>query len=152
MHTASGLAFSVLIALLLYPLRNLPIFNLFFLILLGFTIISAIYWIRKENIDISEEGIEYEGPDVAFRTKWENIEKISSGWYFPIKTEGMVVDKSQIRATKMAIGTIKRFPLWVFSQDAFIPLSCFSENWRDSEIGQQIKQHAPHLFEKEISA
>jgi hypothetical protein len=33
----------------------------------------------------------------------------------------------------------------------FIPLSPFDKNWRDSELGQQIKQYAPHLFEKEKS-
>ena len=151
LHTASGFALSVLIALLLHSLWNLPIVNLFLLILLGFTIISAIYWIRKENIAISEEGIEYQGPDVAFKTKWEHIEKISSGSYFPIKIEGMIVDKSSIKVAKMAFGTIKRFPSWGFSQRVFIPLSCFSEDWRDSELGQQIKQYAPHLFEKEKS-
>ncbi|RPI67882.1 MAG: hypothetical protein EHM38_09190 [Geobacteraceae bacterium] len=147
-----GLGLSALIAIFFFPIWKIPVFNLFPLILLSFTIISAIYWIRKENIAISEEGMEYEGPDVAFRTKWESIEKISSGWYFPIKTEGLIVDKSSIRVTKMAIGTVKRFPLWISSQKVFIPLSCFSNNWRDSEIGQQIKQYAPQLFEKEKSA
>jgi hypothetical protein len=149
LHTASGLVLSMLTALLLYSMWKLPVLNLFLLVLLGFTIISAVYWIRKENIVISSEGIEYDGPDVAFGTKWKNIEKISSGWYFPIKPEGLIVDKSSIRTTKMAIGTVKRFPLWIFSRKVFIPLSCFSNNWRDSELGQQIKQYAPHLFEKE---
>jgi len=150
-HTASGLILSMLIALFLYSTWNLPILNLFLLVLLGFTIVSSIYWIRKENIAISREGIEYEGPDVAFGIKWENIEKVSTGWYFPVKPEGLVVDKSSIRVTKMTIGTVKRFPLWASSQEVFIPLSCFSDNWRDSELGQQIKQYAPHLFEKEKS-
>src|SRR5215203_1949531 len=92
LHTASGLVLSLLIALFLYSVWRLPIINLFLLILLAFTIISAVYWIRKENIAISKAGIEYEGPDIAFITKWENIEKISSGWHFPIKTEGLIVD------------------------------------------------------------
>jgi hypothetical protein len=152
LHFGIGLALSILVAISLYLMRNVPIFNIFLFALLAFMIFSATYWTMNENITISEEEIEYQGPDIAFRTKWENIEKISSGWYFPIRIEGMIVDKSSIKVTKMAISIVKRFPLWGFSQKVFIPLSCFSDNWRNSEFGQQIKQYVPQLFEKEKSA
>ena len=33
-----------------------------------------------------------------------------------------------------------------FATYFFIPLSIFINNWRNSELGQQIKQYAPHLF------
>jgi hypothetical protein len=148
LHLGVGSALSLVITVFVFQFRKIPIFNLFLLALLGFTILSTIYWIRKENISVSEYGIEYEGPDFAFGTKWENIESISTGWYFPVKIEGVTADKSLIRVTKMAFGVTKRFPVWGFSQTVFIPLACFSDNWRDSELGQEIKQYAPHLFEK----
>jgi len=31
--------------------------------------------------------------------------------------------------------------------EVVIPISKFDKNWRDSELGQQIKQYAPHLFQ-----
>lgn len=151
LHAACELVLSVLIGVLLFILWDLPIFNLIILILLSVTIVSSIYWIRRENIVISEEGIDYEGPDLAFTAKWKNAEKITSGWYFPIKIEGIIIDKSSVQVRKMAFGMIKRFPLWGTSQKVFIPLACFSENWRRTKLGQQIKQYAPHLFEKEKS-
>ena len=151
LHSISGLVFSAFITIFLFIFRDIPLFNLFFVALLIFTIISAIYWIGRENITISDKGIEYEGPDVAFVTNWDSVEIITSGWYLPARVEGIVVDKSLIRVIKMALGTIKRFPFWGVSQRVFIPLSCFADNWRDSELGQQIKQYAPHLFKKEKS-
>ena len=151
LHLGVGLGFSLIIAVFFFQFRKIPIFNLILLTSLGLIILSTIYWMIKENISVSEYGLEYEGPDFAFGTKWENIESISAGWYFPVKIEGVTVDKSLIRVTKMAFGVTKRFPVWGFSQKVFVPLSCFSDNWRDSELGGQIKQRASHLFEKEKS-
>jgi hypothetical protein len=34
-----------------------------------------------------------------------------------------------------------------YGKEVRIPLEDFSRNWRDTELGQQIKQYAPHLFQ-----
>lgn len=143
LHLIFGLIVSLVIATLPFQFNKILFLNLVFAISIIF---SSIYWIRKENLSISEEGLEYNGPDLAFRTKWKNIESISAGWHFPFRAEGVIVDKSVIQVRKMSFGVIKRYPVWGFSQNVFIPLSCFSDNWRDSELGQLIKQCAPHLF------
>ena len=62
----------------------------------------------------------------------------------------MVVDQSNVKIKNWTINA-NSYPsvLEAYPQNIAIPLSCFSNNWRDSELGQQIKQYAPHLFEKE---
>jgi len=145
LHLIFGLTVSLAIAALPFQFNKILFLNLVFAISILF---SSIYWIRKENLSVSEEGIEYNGPDIVFGTKWENVESISVGWHFPFKVEGVIVDKSLIRLIKMPFGVTKRYPTWGVSQTVFIPVSCFSNNWRDSELGQQIKQYAPHLFDK----
>ena len=146
LHSAFGVILSLAVAVLLLQFKKMPFLDLWLLVLASSIIFISIYWIKKENLSVSEEGIEYEGPDFAFGTKWENVTTISAGWHFPFRAEGVIVDKSFIQVRKMSFGVIKRYPVWGFSQIVFIPLSCFSDNWRDSELGQLIKQRAPHLF------
>jgi hypothetical protein len=63
-----------------------------------------------------------------------------------------VVDKSFTRITEYRVFGFP-FPHRFFDLQLYlIPLSCFDQNWRESKLGQQIEQHAPHLFEKEKSA
>ena len=147
LHSISGRIFSALIAILPFVFRNVSLFNLIFFALLGFTIASIIYRLVKENITISDQGINYEGPDATFATQWDGIERISSGWHFSSRTERIIVDKSLIQVIKYPPRRIQRFPFWGVSQTVFIRLSYFADNWRDSELGQQIKQYAPHLFQ-----
>jgi hypothetical protein len=149
LHLIFGLILSLMIATLPFQFNKILFLNLVFAILIIF---SSTYWIRKENLSVSEEGLEYNGPDIAFGTKWENVESISIGWHFPFRVEGVIVDRSLIRLIKMTVGITKRYPGWGFSQTVFIPVSCFSNNWRDSELGQKIKQYAPHLFDKSIKS
>lgn len=149
LHMIFGVIVSLAIAAL--PLQFNEILSINFVLSI-LIIFSSIYWIKKENLSVSEEGIEYNGPDIAFETKWEYVENISVGWHFPFKVEGIVVDKSLIRVKKMSFGLTKRYPTWGFSQIVFIPVSCFSNNWRDSELGQQIKQYAPHLFDISVKS
>lgn len=151
LHLTFGVILSLGAATLLLQFRETPFLNLWLLVLTISIILISIYWIKKENLSVSEEGFEYEGPDFAFGTKWGNVTNISLGWHFPFKVEGVIVDKSLLRIRKMSFGVIKRYPILGFSQTVFIPLSCFSDNWRDSELGQQIKRYASHLFEKEKS-
>jgi hypothetical protein len=107
-------------------------------------IIFIFYKAIYEHIAVSQNGTEYHSPWMVLETSWENIEKISYGWHNGLRIEGLLVDSSQIR--------IKKHSFFDRSTDPFtwrrmiIPVACFAENWRESELGQQIKQHAPHLF------
>jgi len=106
--------------------------------------------IISEHITLSQDGIEYHRLGLTFNTKWENVRELETQWFPPFEHEGISLDPDQIRITEWWSGNYTGYGGW--SRKSFIPLSKFSENWRDSELGQQIKQHAPHLFEKEKSA
>jgi len=110
----------------------------FFLLFLG-----AIYNIWNQHVVISENEIVYWRLGLEFKTAWEDFETIGNYLF----QEGLFVDKSQIKIRTWFLGTIETYI--GFGQNVFIPISFFSNNWRNSELGQQIKQYAPHLFKKE---
>ncbi len=113
-----------------------------------FSIYNINQTIRNEHIVVSEKGIEYHSPGMILEAKWEDIEEISFRWYQGIRNECLLIDNSKIRLKKWSFPA--RYPpttLWEsLRQKTIIPLSCFSDNWHNSELGQQIKQYAPHLF------
>ncbi|MBC7876663.1 MAG: hypothetical protein H7Y59_05770 [Anaerolineales bacterium] len=91
---------------------------------------------------------------MILEVKWKDIDKISHCWRFLIRQECLSVDQGQVKIKEWHAFSANTYshPLENYLQNIAIPLNSFSENWRDSELGQQIKQYAPHLFEKEKSA
>ena len=130
----------------IYIYLSLPGCVLLYFILYG--IIRSVRNFRaleEEAICISDKTIEYRRLGSAFEVYWNDIEKISRNLYFYIQ-DCLIIDKADIRITESSMfGYPFHYNLFDF-QKVFIPLSCFSENWRESELGQQIKQYAPHLF------
>jgi hypothetical protein len=121
---------------------------------LGLGLVGIFFTLHKilnEHIIVFEKGIEYHAPGVIFEMDWESSEKISTYWYDGFPTECLMVDNSQIRLKKWSFffGRNIPTPIEIYSRKTLIPLSCFANNWRDSDLGQQIKQYAPHLFEQE---
>jgi hypothetical protein len=110
-------------------------------------LVTSVKNVVSEKIVISDKGIEYHRLGLTFSTKWENAREIDTQWFPPFEQEGISLDPDLIRITEWWLGNYKAYGGW--SRKAFIPLSKFSDNWRDSELGQKIKQHAPHLFEQE---
>jgi hypothetical protein len=127
-------------------------FRIYFLGLGLFGIYVTLKRIRSEHIIVSDHGIEYHTPWMIVETKWESIEKVSFFWHNGYRYECLLVDNSQTRIRKWSFP--ERYPPAPFremTRKTIFPLSCFANNWRDSELGGQIKQHVPHLFEKEKS-
>ncbi|MFZ5856453.1 MAG: hypothetical protein ACOYZ6_06445 [Chloroflexota bacterium] len=91
---------------------------------IAFTIMTILALCKAlfDKLTISDDGIEYWSLSLSTYYPWEKVK------------HDMLITKSTF--------TLKRG----------IPLYLFTDNPIDSEIGQQIKQHAPHLFEKEKSA
>jgi hypothetical protein len=143
------------LAIFAYLFRNILCFNLvlYLFILLG--IVRLAYWIQNESIVISENGIIYKTSGITIETSWNAIEEIKKTFIFVFFTrqECLIVDQSKIRIVSTSVLGIylSPIPAGLNLQKAIIPLSHFSDNWRDSDLGQQIKQLAPHLFEKEKS-
>ena len=150
----SLLSLIAILGFFLYIFPNILCFQIYLsgLGLLG--IYNIIQKIRNEHIVVSEKGIEYHAPGVIFETAWKNIEIISKYWHNGFRQDCLLVDSSQVRMKKWSffLGRNLPMPFGFTLQKTLIPLSGFSENWRDSELGQQIKQYAPHLFEKEKSS
>ncbi len=144
----SLLTLIAMIGLFVYIFPKIYCFQIYLLGLGSFSIYYIIQTIRNEHIVVSEKGIEYYSPGITVEAKREGFEKISFYWYRGIRNECLLIDNSQTRLKKWSYPA--RYPpttlLESFRQKTIIPLSCFSNNWRDSELGQQIKQYAPHLF------
>lgn len=122
----------------LSPCLLLPYFGFF---IIG--VILAIVDIYEQRIVINQQGIMYYGVGFAIEVEWKNFMKIDAD--FLLGEEGLFVSRSHVIA-KFQYFNLK--PYKGFREKFFVPLSRFQKNWRDSELGQQIKQYAPHLFEK----
>lgn len=141
-----------LIGLALYFFQNILLCLVPFLIAMALVIIRAVYWIQSESLIVSENGVDYDTPGSIYKIKWQDFEKITRCWRFAIRQEGLAVDQSKFRIEGGSlVGNSPSHALYDYPQKVCIPLNCFAVNWRDSELGQQIKQNAPHLFEKEKS-
>jgi len=117
--------------------------------LLGIIVTAlAIYNVQTSYIVISEVGIVWYSLGFTSWTRWKYVEKISRRLYGFSVQEGLTINKLMIRVNKTGLGYLP-MPWQILPIKPFLPLSCFYDNWRDSELGQQIKQHASHLFEKE---
>lgn len=108
---------------------------------------SAVHRTYSEYIVISQDEITYHTALSIIKANWANVEiiKTSRWWFF--KPEGLIVDNSEVKMRSFVSSVSLSLSRSFMSSKRFIPLSAFSENWRDSELGQQIKQYAPHLFQ-----
>jgi len=97
------------------------------------------------HIIVSKNGVLWHSLGFTLSTNWEDIEKISHHVYGFSVQEGLAITKLTVRIHKTGIGSLPT-PWQIPPVKPFIPLSCFVHNWRDSELGVQIKNHAPHLF------
>lgn len=108
-------------------------------ILVALFLAILIIMLFGESVVVSDDGIQYKYFIIGEKISWNGFSRI--GRYF--FREGLFIRYSH--------PTILSFPLGLkiyggFPFFKFVPLSSFNKNWRDSELGQQIKQHAPHLF------
>ena len=147
------IAFSTLIlvmiwGLFLYISRDLPCAQIYFIGAGLFNIYYIVQRIQKEYIIVHEKGIEYNSPGISLEANWEDIKEISSYWHNGFRNECLLIDNSRVHMKKTSLFMQRTIPtpFEVVPKETIIPLSCFSENWRGSELGQQIKQYAPHLF------
>ena len=94
---------------------------------------AMIGMVLNQKLVVARSGIVYHVGWSRIEARWKDIEKIVSRWDLFPRTEGLIVPKTG------------ELPLLL--SKLFIPLSLFAENWRESELGQEIRKHAPHLFE-----
>ena len=104
----------------------------------------AFHHVPASHIAVSKNGLVWHSLGFTLSTSWEDIEGISHRVYGFSIQEGLAVTKLKLRIHRT--GGYLPTPWQSPPVKPFIPLSCFVQNWRDSELGGQIKQYAPHLF------
>jgi len=122
----------------------LKFFLIMYIIFGAIFLVAGIYTLSHTKIIITEKGIEYHVPlAFAYEVLWGNIDEVGYYWF----REGLFADRNSININYVSRNIYATF--MGYRQSVFIPLSSFSNNWRDSELGQRIKQYAPRLFEEE---
>lgn len=108
----------------------------------------ALYHVPISHIVVSKSGVVWHGTGFTLSTSWEDIEKISNHIYGFSIQEGLAMTRLKVRINQTGVSYLPT-PWHSPPVRPFIPLSCFVDNWRDSELGEQIKKNAPHLFNNE---
>ena len=141
---AGGFLFIIAIAV-----ADAFLFFSIYLVLLGVGLIWFLSRdVQHEYLVVSEHICSYHRFGAVFEVKWKNVKKPEYRWHLDMlsRQECLIIDKQNIKIKKMAFWgrwyTRRAFNL----QETFIPVACFADNWRDSKLGQQIKEYAPHLF------
>jgi hypothetical protein len=106
---------------------------------------SAFHHAPTAHIVVSKNGVLWRSFGFTLSTSWEDIERISYHVYGLSIQEGLAATRLKLQIHKTGIGCLPT-PWQTPPFKPFIPLSCFVHNWRNSELGGQIKQYAPHLF------
>jgi hypothetical protein len=135
-----------LLALWILVMDHDPFLLLFFsLVALPLYLFLKNAFAYKERLIISQDYLEYDGMNYSIRVDWKNIDQIVIRKELAGSIECLVLDHSMVH---LLTQKTRAFP-----REFIIPLSGFAEHWRDSDLSQQIKQYAPHLFvqDKEIS-
>jgi hypothetical protein len=122
-----------------------------------FGLICLVIALKSTNyvILIFENGLKIRDAGGVVEARWDELTEIQEKRFFLWKITGLFVltptrNEIPLSIYKRGLNTIS-FPINI-QRSAFIPLTLFADDWRNSDLGQQIKQHAPHLFEKEKSA
>jgi len=90
---------------------------------------------------ISPDGVEYYQVGYSVRTSWDNVARIGEIPAGRIIAEGLILYEPALFVDKMFSGV-----KYIQTRGQVIPLSLFIHDWVDSELGQEIKKYAPHLF------
>jgi hypothetical protein len=98
------------------------------------------------RIVVSQKGIIWHSTGFTLWASWEDVQKISYRVYGFSLQEGLAVRKLSVQINNRGVGYLPT-PWQIPPFKPFIPLSCFLDHWRDSELGDEIKQYAPHLFQ-----
>lgn len=112
---------------------------------------SMIFYAYRSHFVISSSGVEAFTAEGHYQTTWSNIERIDT---IPFSAnslfkEGLFLKEPALRFrwwTFLSRRTLRKWGI-----DRFIPLEHFSNDWRNGELGKEIRRYAPHLFEGELA-
>ena len=141
--------FSILIFDILVSVNKMPgwIVALFVFLIFG-EIIHFVRMIFCVHLVVSANGITYSLFTRSVNVKWDEAE----GVLRTKRSEGLIVNKPAFENSKSILAFTPNRTLKDIQQKIYVPLSWFSDNWYSSELGEQIKKYAPHLFEKSVQS
>ena len=94
-----------------------------------------------EKIVVSSDGITFERIGLSVFIKWQDMDRIAYRRTLGITYEGVFTPRE-----KAVLKGIESYG--VLGKEVYVNLFRYAEHWRDSELGSQIKQYAPHLFNR----
>ncbi|MFZ5857061.1 MAG: hypothetical protein ACOYZ6_09525 [Chloroflexota bacterium] len=134
--------------ILVYSARDIMCCAVSFLVLGGAYFFRGIFVLNMDYIVLNKTGIEYHRKNSTLKVLWEDMESISPRWFLTGRHDSIVADSAKVttyRHDSSPFGSLISAGEYK-PKHVFIPISCFSDNWHDSELGQQIKRRAPNLF------
>jgi hypothetical protein len=118
--------------------RILMIFQGVLLIING---VIDLWLIKVYRIVTSPAGIGLYSPGFQLHTDWANLENIGShAFLFRLRKQDCLLLRQPASEKKTWWA-----PLLIIPEEKKIPLS-LHKKWRESELGQELKKYAPHLF------
>jgi hypothetical protein len=109
---------------------------------------------KKTVLFVFDDGIKYLDSGRVIYATWSQLTEIQTQSYWLFwKSEGVFVlkpESHEIPVPWLVRPDSLESPVKT-RQSALIPLSLFFCDWRKSVVGEKIKRHAPHLFDKNNS-
>ena len=101
----------------------------------GESVLAVLYFCSLfDNLAIDKEGFKYRSFGITYSGKWSDAQTITERRIFLFdwtRLEGFYIEKKKLSSGDR----------WILAKDIFVPLSQFSLNWRDSNLGQQVKEY-----------
>jgi hypothetical protein len=135
-QTGSFVLFAVLAVFAVILKLPLP-----FVVMVSFFAILMAYSAIQIRLVISPEGVEYYQVGYSVKTAWNNVARVGEIPAGRIMTEGLILYEPALFVDNWLSGV-----KYIQTRGKLIPLSLFKRDWLDSELGQDIKKYAPHLF------
>lgn len=112
-----------------------------FIVLVSCLAFLMAYSAIQIRLVISPGGVEYYQVGYSVRTTWDNVARIGEMPAGRITAEGLILREPALYVDRLFSGV-----KYIQTRSQLIPLSLFKRDWVDSELGQEIKKYAPHLF------
>jgi hypothetical protein len=112
-------------------------------------VLYFLYITSRIQIITSPEGIEYHQDGYSLYTTWENVERIGTVRFGQLDREGLFLHQAVMHTTpffRLVHGNAVRDV-----RSRFIPFTPLLPNWRETPLGLDIRQYAPHVFDAELS-
>ncbi len=107
-----------------------------------FFVIFLIYYFKGNYLITTSDGLEYHRRDFMISTNWDDIDRIETLHKGYGKGESLLLRQATLTQKSKNI-------IWLIHPEyvaRIIPLSAFSQPWRQSQLGKEIQKHAPHIF------